>query len=71
MHNELTAVIEREGDWYIGYCPEIPEANGQGRTVEECRQNLAEAVVLVLEDRREDALRGVPEDAIREVLKVG
>ena len=71
MHNEFTAVIERDGDWYIGYCPEIPEANGQGHTVEECRQNLTEAVVLVLEDRREDALRGVPEDAIREVLKVG
>ena len=71
MHNEFTAVIEQDGDGYIGYCPEIPEANGQGYTVEECRQNLAEAVVLVLEDRREDALRGVPEDAIREVLKVG
>ncbi len=53
MHNEFTAVIERDEDWYIGYCPEIPEANGQGRTIEECRQNLAEAVVLVLEDRRE------------------
>ena len=71
MHNEFTAVIEQDGDWYIGYCPEIPEANGQGHTIEECRQNLTEAVVLVLEDRREDALRGVPEDAIREVLKVG
>lgn len=70
MHNEFTAVIERDGDWYIGYCPEIPGANGQGDTVEECRNNLAEAVALILEDRREDALRGVPEDAIREVLKV-
>jgi len=71
VHNEFMAVIERDEDWYIGYCPEIPGANGQGRTVEECRQNLAEAVVLILEDRREDALRGVPEGAIREVLKVG
>ena len=71
MHNEFMAVIERDEDWYIGYCPEIPGANGQGHTVEECRQNLAEAVSLILEDRREDALRGVPEDAIREVLKVG
>jgi predicted RNase H-like HicB family nuclease len=71
VHNEFMAVIERDENWYIGYCPEIPGANGQGRTVEECRQNLAEAVVLILEDRREDALRGVPEDAIREVLKVG
>ena len=71
MHNEFTAVIEQDEDWYIGYCPEIPGANGQGRTIEECRENLAEAVTLILEDRREDALKGVPEDAIREVLKVG
>jgi predicted RNase H-like HicB family nuclease len=71
MHNEFTAVIERDGDWFIGYCPEIPGANGQGRTVEDCRSSLVSAVSLILEDRREDALRGVPEDAIREVLKVG
>src|SRR5262245_60133591 len=66
MRNEFTAVIERDGDWYIGYCPEIPGANGQGRTIDECRASLAEAIALILEDRREDGLRGVPPDAIRE-----
>ena len=71
MRNEFTAVIERDDDWFIGYCPEIPGANGQGRTVEDCRRSLAGAIALILEDRREDALRGVPADAIREVLKVG
>ncbi len=71
MKNEFTAVIERDGDWFIGYCPEIPGANGQGTTLEECRDNLVAAIALILEDRREDALRGVPEDAIREVLTVG
>jgi predicted RNase H-like HicB family nuclease len=71
MRNEFTAVIERDDDWFIGYCPEIPGANGQGRTVEDCRRSLAGAIGLILQDRREDALRGVPEDAIREVLKVG
>ena len=71
MRNEFTAVFEQDDDWYIGFCPEIPGANGQGHTIEECRRNLAEAVELILEDRREDALRGVPDDAIREVLKVG
>ncbi len=40
MHNEFTAIIERDGDWYIAYCPEIPGANGQGRTLEECRKNM-------------------------------
>ena len=57
MHNEFRAIIEKDDDWYFAYCPEIIEANGQGKTIEECRQNLAEAIVLVLEDRREDALK--------------
>lgn len=68
MHNEFTAIIEQDGDWFIGYCLEIPGANGQGRTREECRENLAEAIKLILEDRREDALRGVPEDAIQDTV---
>jgi predicted RNase H-like HicB family nuclease len=70
MRNEFTAIIERNGDWYIAYCPEIAGANGQGRTLEECRQNLAAAIALILEDRRQDVLRGVPDDAIREVVVV-
>ena len=70
MHNEFTAIVEKDGDWYIAYCPEIPGANGQGRSVEECRKNLAEAIALILEDRREDALRGAPQEAIREVVIV-
>ena len=68
MRNEFTAIIEKDDDWYIGYCPEIPGANGQGKTIEECRKNLTEAITLILEDRREDALRGVPEDAIKETV---
>ena len=68
MHNEFTAIIERDEAWYVAYCPEIPGANGQGRTKEEARQNLADAIALILEDRREDALRGVPADAVRETV---
>ncbi|HSJ99274.1 MAG TPA: type II toxin-antitoxin system HicB family antitoxin [Myxococcota bacterium] len=59
MHNEFTAIIEKDGEWFIAYCPEIPGANGQGRTREEARQSLAEAISLILADRREEALRGV------------
>jgi len=70
MKNEFTAVIEKDGDWYIAYCPEIPGANGQGRTLEECRTSLADAIELILEDRRESALRGVPPEAIRETVVV-
>jgi predicted RNase H-like HicB family nuclease len=70
MRNEFTAIIEQDGDWFIAYCPEIPGANGQGRTIEECRKNLAEAINLILEDRREDALRGVPPEALQETVVV-
>ena len=70
MHNEFTAVFEREDDWVIAYCPEIPGANGQGRTKEEARASLVEAITLILDDRREDGLRGVPPDAERETVTV-
>ena len=70
MHNEFTAIIERDGKWYIAYCPEIPGANGQGRTKEEARASLAQAIALILEDRRQDALRAVPPEAVRETVTV-
>jgi predicted RNase H-like HicB family nuclease len=65
MYNEFTAVFERDGDWIVAFCPEIPGANGQGRTKDEARDSLAQAIALILEDRREDGLRGVPADAER------
>ncbi len=71
MHNEFTAVFEQDDGWIVGYCPEIPGANGQGRTLEECRESLRDAIALILEDRREDGLRGVPSDAVRETVAVG
>jgi len=70
MRNEFTAIIERDGIWYIAYCAEIAGANGQGHTLKECRESLSEAIALILEDRRQDAFRGLPEDAIREVVVV-
>ena len=65
MRDEFTAIIERGGGWCIAYCPEIPGANGQGKSKDEARENLAEAIALVLWERREEGLRGVPPDAVR------
>ena len=70
MHNEFTAVFEHDGEWYVAYSPEIPGANGQGRTKEEARRSLADAIALILQDRREDGFRGVPPDAERETVTV-
>ncbi|MBU4186041.1 MAG: type II toxin-antitoxin system HicB family antitoxin [Proteobacteria bacterium] len=70
MHNEFTAIIEKDDDWYIAYCPEVPGANGQGRTIKECKDSLADAISLILEDRRENGMRGLPADAIREIVAI-
>ena len=61
----------KTGAWYIAYCLEIPGANGQGRTPDEACESLVEAIALILVDRREDGLRGVPPEAIRETVIVG
>ena len=71
MHNEFTAIVEQAGKWFIAYSPEIPGANGQGKTKAECLKHLAEAIDLLLADRREDALRGLPTTAMRELVAVG
>jgi predicted RNase H-like HicB family nuclease len=65
MRHEFTAIIERDQGWWIAYCPEIPGANGQGRSRDEALQSLAEGIELILQDRREDGLRGVPPEAER------
>lgn len=53
---KFTALLER-GDqgWWVATCPEVPGAITQGRTVEEARENLKDAIHLMLEDMREDA----------------
>ena len=53
MRNESTAIFERNGEWFIACCPEIPGANGQGRTKEEARSSLADAIAPILKDRRQ------------------
>ena len=70
MHNEFTALIEPDGEWFAADCPEVPETNGQGRIPGEAKQDLAAAIALVLEDRREDALSHLREGAMREVVTV-
>ena len=68
MHNEFTVVYEKDEEWYIGYCLEIPGANGQGKTKEECETDLACAIALMLKDRREDGMRSIPYGARPETI---
>ena len=72
MRAEFTAIIEAApegGFWAI--CPEIPGANGQGETIEETKENLRQAIELILEDRKADILRGLPDDVIYETVMIG
>lgn len=70
LASEFTAILERDGEWFVAYSPEIPGANGQGKNKEEALDSLSAAISLILEDRREDGLRGIPPDAIRETVTV-
>ena len=70
MHNEFTAVVEKDEEWHVAYCLEIPGANGQGKTKKEALDSLSEAIDLILRDRREDGLKGIPPDAALETVIV-
>jgi predicted RNase H-like HicB family nuclease len=71
MENRFTAVFEQVGEWWIGYVEELPGANTQGKTLEETRENLKEAVQLVIEANRELARREAEgKHVIREELLV-
>ncbi|MFH1008801.1 MAG: type II toxin-antitoxin system HicB family antitoxin [Candidatus Latescibacterota bacterium] len=70
-YNEFTAVVEKDGGRFTDCCPEIPVANDQGKTKEECLSDLAEATDLILSDRRENAFRGPSSEVTKEVEAVG
>ena len=72
MKGEFTAIIESApegGYWAI--CPEIPGANGQGETIEEAKESLKQAIILILEDRVEDVRRHteIKEPLAKKILK--
>jgi len=68
---DFTAVFEQDGEWWIGYVEELPGANTQGKTLDEARENLKEAIQLVISANREIAREGYKgKQVIRESLKV-
>ncbi|NJN98490.1 MAG: type II toxin-antitoxin system HicB family antitoxin [Anaerolineales bacterium] len=68
---KFTAIFEQDGKWWIGYVEELPGANTQGHTLEETRENLKEAIQLIIETNRELARRETEgKNVIREELVV-
>jgi predicted RNase H-like HicB family nuclease len=69
MREKLTAVFRKSKYGYIGYLEELPGANTQGKTLQETKRNLIEAIQLVLEANRQMAEEDqTDEDIIKEEL---
>ena len=62
MSTQLTAIIKKDGDWWLGWIEEVPGANAQERTKEELLVSLQEAARDIIALRREAALREVQGD---------
>jgi len=52
MVKQFTAIYKKSGKWYLGWIEEIPGVNTQGRTLKETKENLKEALLLILETNR-------------------
>ena len=78
MRNEFTAIFELDGSGeeprYFAICPEINGARAEGKTIDEAREKLREAIKAVLAEQREKTMRDIlfdlPPDATREVIAV-
>jgi predicted RNase H-like HicB family nuclease len=57
MQREFTSVIEKRGNWYIGYVEELPGVNTQRKTLKEVRENLKEALCLIIQANRDLAIK--------------
>ncbi len=56
----FTARVHKDGEWFVAFSPEVPEGNGQGRTEAEALDSLRDSILLLMEDRREDAQAELP-----------
>ena len=68
---EFTAVYKKRGKRYIAWIEEIPGVNTQGKTKAEARENLREALSLVLEANRELTEEHARGSVVREPLRIG
>ena len=72
MRNEFTAIIEAgDNGWWVASSPEVPAAIGQGRTPDEAREDLAAAIMLVLDHVREEAAKASSPSALKQTVTVG
>jgi predicted RNase H-like HicB family nuclease len=52
MKQQFTAVYKKSGKWYLGWIEEFPGVNTQGKTLKEAKENLKDALLLIIETNR-------------------
>jgi len=71
MKHQYTVILTPiEDGWYMATVPELPGAITQGQTIEEARENIRDAIELLLQTYREDALREASADAVCETIEL-
>jgi len=70
MKQQFTAVYKKSGKWYLGWIEEIPGVNTQGKTLQEVKKNLKEALLLIIETNRFINMAEVGKKVLREPLAV-
>ena len=73
MLRDFTLVIVKEGEWYAGFIKEIPGANSQGKSIEEVKENIKEALAMILDSNAKhmfDDLKIKPELVREELVTV-
>jgi len=71
IESRFTAVFQKTDKWWIAFVEELSGVNAQGKTIDEARENLKEAVELIIESNRElSKYEFVGKDVIREELKI-
>lgn len=71
VKREFTAVYQKRGNHYIAWVEEIPGVNTQGKTKAETKENLKDALALILEANRKIAARQAGKLVFREPLRIG
>ena len=70
MVSKFTAVYKKSGKWYLGWIEEIPGANTQGKTLKETKENLKEALLLILQTYKKANEKEIRGKVIKESLSV-
>ena len=68
--DKLTAVYKKSGKWYLGWIEEVPGVNTQGKTLKETKENLKEALLLVLETNKRLSRKATKGKVRRETISI-